>query len=237
MPGRSESPGRVPRSCKTSTTQLSRSPTAPRGCRSPRAAPPAPWRGERSWSCACIPRAAGARRWAKRLGFTLPKTPQGGAAPLPPDLPGCFLASRPAGFLPAVPSGRVISFLRGSRFPPALPAAQPARCSGPGMALGKEGAPPGSFPLGKTPRCLPSLGLTGSVCQAQEGRSPPLIVDFSAPSLQKAFSALANQPSERGSSAPAGEWIWRHRVSEKEKLHLWLLCCLRANPGQCHPCC
>lgn len=94
-PGAPRAPAGSPGGAERAPRNFSASPAGSPGCRSPRAAPPAPWPGERSWSRAGIPRAAGARRWAKRLGSTLPKTPKGGAVPLRADLPGCFLASLP----------------------------------------------------------------------------------------------------------------------------------------------
>lgn len=125
VPGRSESPGGVPRRWKTSTTQL-----FPQSGRLPRL-PLAPGRpaGPLAGGAELEPRlhSPGCRRWAKRLGFTLPKTPEGGAAPFPPDLPGCSLASLPVGFLPAVPSGRVFSLPPRLRCAPALPSARPGR--------------------------------------------------------------------------------------------------------------
>ncbi|CAN8185114.1 unnamed protein product [Coccothraustes coccothraustes] len=68
------------------------------------------------------------------------------------------------------------------------------------MALPRQA----SCPPGKTPGCPASAGLTGNVCQAQEGRSPLLNVDFSAPSLQKAFGALADSAERKKRLSPRG---------------------------------
>lgn len=46
--------------------------------------------------------------------------------------------------------------------------------------------------------------MTGDVCQAQEGRGPLLNVDFSALSLQKAFSALADPAERKRRLSPRG---------------------------------
>ncbi|XP_039561328.1 uncharacterized protein LOC120500448 [Passer montanus] len=66
-PGSPRAPAGSPGAAKRAARNFPAVRPLPPGCRPPRAAPPAPRRGESGWSCACIPRAAGARRFLQTV--------------------------------------------------------------------------------------------------------------------------------------------------------------------------
>lgn len=150
VPGRSESPGGLPRSCRASSTQLSRSPAAP-----PAAARPGPPRGplageEELEPCLHSP-GCRSTEVGEKAGFHLAKNAQRRSGSSP---------SRPPRLLPRLPPRRIFPgrALREGYFffsEAPLPTRAPRSPARP-LQQPRDGAGRGGSPAGQNPR-LPSL--------------------------------------------------------------------------------